>query len=583
MPPSATTGIALSRDVLRALTRAGTPEAATESVLAAIVGAFGWELGVVWRLDERTGLLVWGGDWAADASLAAIRKLNARLTFAPGVGLPGKVFETLRPDVVDDLAASTDVPRATPLLEAGLTSLIGVPMVARDGPVGVMEFASRTGWRGAEEEFAALGVVAQQLAEYLGRLRVEERLRVSEESAAQIVRAALDCIITMDHRGRIVDINPAAEETFGHPRDAAVGELLSELMIPPHLRAAHRDALDAYLEHGRARILNRRLELVGLRADGSTFPIELTVTRLGDAEPPVFAGFVRDITERHDADEQMRRTAEALQQSLLPPHLPAIPGVQLSGAYRAGAAGWRVGGDFYDVFELSDGRWGLMIGDVCGKGPEAASTTAIVRYAARAAAMRHHAPPAVLAEVNEALLADDRVTGFFTAIYACLETSGEDVVVRLAVGGHPLPLHYTDGEARVVGRPGMILGAFAVAETDEATVTLRPGEALLLYTDGVSEARLGRERFGSERVEALLVELAAADLGDLAPRLEQSLRSLTDEVSDDVAIVVVTPAARDHLTGEPPAPPRPPAAEATPALRPAGGRAAPPRRRAPRR
>jgi PAS domain S-box-containing protein len=207
--------------------------------------------------------------------------------------------------------------------------------------------------------------VGQQLGFYLGRRRVEDRLRASEESSASIVQAALDCIITMDHRGRVLDFNPAAELTFGYERDETIGELLAELIIPPEFRDAHHQALAAYVERRQASIMGHRLELVGMRRDGTQFPVELTVTRVGTREPPVFAGFIRDIGERRAAEEQLGRllereqaeraraehaeratrdVAEALQRSLLPPKLPVVPGLALGAAYRAGTVGWQVGG-----------------------------------------------------------------------------------------------------------------------------------------------------------------------------------------------------------------------------------------------
>ena len=107
---------------------------------------------------------------------------------------------------------------------------------------------------------------------------------------------ALDCIIMMDHRGKVVEFNPAAERTFGYSRDAVLGRDLADLIIPPSMRGQHRAGLARYLADGRTALLNRRIEIEAVRADGTEFPVELTVIRLPSAGPPLFTGFIRDIT-----------------------------------------------------------------------------------------------------------------------------------------------------------------------------------------------------------------------------------------------------------------------------------------------
>jgi sigma-B regulation protein RsbU (phosphoserine phosphatase) len=566
--PSSTTGSTLGRRLLRVLVSAGTTQDAVRGVLREVIEAFGWSLGVLWLLDETTGLLRWGGDWAGDDGVEELVRVCRRLTFAPGVGLPGSVFASLQPDWVEDLAdalpsdAGEEFPRADVVLRAGMRGVVDVPVVGRDGPVGVLECFGRVAQRPSPPQLEALGVAGHQLAEYMTRTRIEDRLRSTEESSASIVRAALDCIITMDHRGRVLDFNPAAEATFGYERDAVIGELLADLIIPSELRDLHHRALARYVERGEATILNRRLELTGMRADETTFPAELTVTRVGTSEPPVFAGFIRDITERRDAEEQLgrlldseheervraehaeqaaRRAAAALQRSLLPPLLPSIPGVELGAAYRSGTQGWDVGGDFYDVFELSSGNWALVVGDVCGKGLEAAAMTAMVRYAVRAAAVRHGPPSDVLRAVNDALLRDTSRGEFCTAIYACMDVSEDVPVVRLAVGGHPLPLLLdASGTVTPVGRAGTLLGAFPGAVGHDDELLLRPGELMLFYTDGVTEARTPHGMFGLDRLAALLAGCVGASAQEVAERVQSAVSAATDtQVADDLAVLAL--------------------------------------------
>ncbi|MET0201170.1 MAG: PAS domain S-box protein, partial [Gaiellaceae bacterium] len=121
-----------------------------------------------------------------------------------------------------------------------------------------------------------------------------------------ILEAALDCIVTIDDRGRVVEFNPAAEETFGYRAEEVIGREMADLIVPQHLRDQHRAGFTRYLETEEAHILGRRLELTGVRADGSEFPVELTITRIPLDGPPVFSGYVRDITERKRAEEELR-------------------------------------------------------------------------------------------------------------------------------------------------------------------------------------------------------------------------------------------------------------------------------------
>ncbi|CAA9502775.1 MAG: Serine phosphatase RsbU, regulator of sigma subunit [uncultured Solirubrobacteraceae bacterium] len=549
--------------LLRALAGARTGESATGAVLGELVKALGGRLAVLWLLDPRTGLLGWQADHSVADEPSELRDMNRRLTFAPGVGLPGRILSTLQPTWVEDVAADPDFPRADVALQAGMRSVVGGPLLAQDGLMGVVEVFSTTARQPDEQQVSDVVLVGQQLGFYLGRRRVEDRLRATEESSASIVHAALDCIITMDHRGRVVDFNPAAETTFGYDRDETIGELLAELIIPPEFRDAHHEALASYIKSRDARILGQRLELTGMRADGSQFPVELTVTRLGTYEPPVFAGFIRDISERRAAEEQLgellereqveraraeraeratRDVAEVLQRSLLPPRLPTIPGLELGAAYRAGTAGWQVGGDFYDVFKLGKGRWAIAIGDVCGKGPRAAALTAMVRYAIRNAAVREARPSDVLAALNAELLADEQGE-LVTAIYATMDIGDDETCVRMAVGGHPLPLlARADGPVTAVGRSGALLGAVESAQSYDVEFRLSPRDMLLLYTDGVTEAPVTGGRFGESRLSELVASVAGVAKRHpqhVVDHIDEAVGSARLEAGDDVALLAV--------------------------------------------
>jgi len=139
-----------------------------------------------------------------------------------------------------------------------------------------------------------------------------------EDALAQyraMVDASLDCVITMDVDGEIIEFNPAAERTFGRTREEALGADMADLILPPHLREAHREGLERYLNTEEPRILDQRVELTAMRSDGSEFPVELTVTRIDLPGPPIFTGFVRDITDRKRAEDELRDSRRRIVES----------------------------------------------------------------------------------------------------------------------------------------------------------------------------------------------------------------------------------------------------------------------------
>lgn len=237
--------------------------------------------------------------------------------------------------------------------------------------------------------------------------------------------------------------------------------------------------------------------------------------------------------ERYAAD-----LAQTLQRSLLPPALPRIPGVELAARYRPLDRS-RVGGDFYDLFALPGEQWGLVIGDVCGKGPEAAALTAAARWTVRAAALEHTSPAAVLHAVNEALLTDAARDGrFCTLIYARLRVTGPHAQCALANGGHPPPrVLRADGAVEVLRAPGPLVGLLPDAHFTDGHASLDAGDAMVLFTDGLTEARTGAstpELLGSAAVEDLLRDCRGESADQIADRLQDAARP----TRDDLAILV---------------------------------------------
>jgi PAS domain S-box-containing protein len=237
--------------------------------------------------------------------------------------------------------------------------------------------------------------------------------------------------------------------------------------------------------------------------------------------------------------EQQRAIAQTLQQSLLPDELPSPGRLAFAARYRAAGEGLDVGGDFYDVLRR-DGVLLAVVGDVCGKGPAAAAVTSLVRHTLRLAAPAA-APAAALAAVNEAVRAERRTGLFCTAAAAALlELPDGRVAVRTARAGHPPPLVLrADGTIEAMESDGMLLGWVEDVALQEMPTTLSPGDALILYTDGVVEARDGPDLFGEERLRALLAERAGADAEDLAEAVAgAAMTHARGRPRDDLAVLV---------------------------------------------
>ena len=234
--------------------------------------------------------------------------------------------------------------------------------------------------------------------------------------------------------------------------------------------------------------------------------------------------------------------AHRLQESLLPPSLPEIPGVELAARFRAAGEGNEVGGDFYDVFEVGSGQWVVIVGDVSGKGADAAAVTAQARYTLRAAALHESSPSGLLAELNEAMLrsADNGHFCTVAAVRVDLDPSGPARLVA-SIGGHPLPmLLRADGRAEALGTPGTLLGVVPDPDLTEVAVEVGSGDALVLFTDGVTEARAPEHVYGIADLAEILQSATDRDAPSLARLVESAALSARDrEPRDDIAIVVL--------------------------------------------
>ena len=296
------------RALARTLAQTADPRDAYARALGTIGEILGWRAGAVWEpaLDAG-GKLSCVETWhEGDEKSEQFISVSRGTTLETGVGLPGRVWETGEPAWIADLRDDTNFPRAAAAERAGLRSGCCLPLRSARGVVGVIEFFTADVHEPDAELLATMANLGDQIGQTVERRRDLERLQASEARHRAMLDAALDCVVTMNHEGRVVDFNPAAERTFGYAAEVVIGREMAELIVPPELRDRHRAGLRRYLDDGQPLLLDRRIEIVGMRADGNTFPVELTITRIDVPGPPMFTGYLRDITDRKQAEAELR-------------------------------------------------------------------------------------------------------------------------------------------------------------------------------------------------------------------------------------------------------------------------------------
>jgi PAS domain S-box-containing protein len=292
--------------VARILAETEQPVEVYEATLGAIGRSLGWELGSVWEVDPISGRLRCVKTWHAGEEAREFVALSERLTLSAGEGLPGRVLDSGQPAWIHDAPEDANFPRAEAARKAGLHAAFAFPLRSARGVLGVMEFFTREQRRPDPELLATVDLLGSLVGQFIARRHAEEEVRANESRLRAMLEAALDAVVTMDHQGRVVGWNHAATAIFGYHPNEVIGKEMAELIVPPSLRRAHRQGLARLLEGQRPVILDRRLELTGMRRDGTEFPVELTITRIALPGQPTFTGYLRDITERVRAEQELR-------------------------------------------------------------------------------------------------------------------------------------------------------------------------------------------------------------------------------------------------------------------------------------
>ena len=360
--------------------------------------------------------------------------------------------------------------------------------------------------------------------------------------------------------GRIVKINATLLGWLGLRREDVVGQRRFSDLLTAGGRIYHEThfapllsmqgevrsvALDLVAEGGaRLPVLVSAVAKTG--PDSEPLLIRMTVFDAGDRR-----AYERELLRaRRAADEERERLqhlATTLQLTLLPPVLPHVPGLETA-AYYHSAAAEEVGGDFYDLFPLDQDRWGFFLGDVCGKGPTAAAVTSLLRYTLRATAVYESDPVSVLTALDDGLRRQrgPGERGWCTVVFGLLTPLDAGFRVTLASGGHPPALVLrVGGEVEALDTAGgQPVGLLAEARFVAAGTVLAPGDALVLHTDGLTEARRPDGSMIDEALPGLVADLVGRDAHGLVDALAELLTSLGTGLADDAAILAFSVPAR---------------------------------------
>jgi PAS domain S-box-containing protein len=298
----------LQHAVADALAAASGVRDAYERAVRAIVTSLGWRMGAGWEMDEHTPeslrcVALWCQE---DPSLEAFAELTRSLPLSAGEGLPGLVWASRRPVWISDFAAEPSLPRHGLAREVGLHAAACFPVVSERGLVGALELFGDHPLEVDRQLLRDFELLGFQLGQLVERWRAEVAGHEVQQRHRATLAAALDCVVAMDHRGRVLEFNPAAERTFGYRGEEAVGREMAELIVPPELRERHRRGLARFLSGGTPRVLDRRIEIEAIRADGSRLPVELAITQIDVPGPPTFTAHLRDITDRKAVEAELK-------------------------------------------------------------------------------------------------------------------------------------------------------------------------------------------------------------------------------------------------------------------------------------
>ncbi len=579
------------------LSRARTPEQVAEVIVERATAGTGAASGALCLLsdDGVTMEVVHSVGYEA----VAIERFR---TFPVASDLPAS--DALRTQRIVLMGSIADRDRLYPELEgvpANNQAFAIVPVFAGDDPMGAIALGWPEPRAFTDDDVRFLDAIGQQAGQALDRARyyaTEHASAVRQgflAEASRVLSSSLDYEETLDRVARLAVPGIADSCTVYLVEDAGV-RLAVTAHADPGSEAVLRERMDlgrpstnplilGVVETGEPVVLTELtddawgqmtrdpaelevLRRLGVRS-AMAVPLSLGDRRIGVLALTIDASdrryrrsdlpFVEDLASRAAVAIENARAQEAradvvrtLQRSLLPHVLPLLPGLEVAARYHPVGGRSEVGGDFYDVFPLGRGRWGLAIGDVSGKGVMAAQLTALARYTVRTAARSEARPSGVLDVLNRSLLDHETGDRFCTIVQAFIDTAEEPVRVTLSCAGHPLPLLIdAAGTVWTLGRPGTAVGLFAAPALFDETHRLMPGETLVLYTDGIIEARAPDGSFADGLLESVLRRCHGQPADAIAAAVESAMLDFQGgHPRDDMAVLVVrspTPRFRERL------------------------------------
>ena len=412
-----------------------------------------------------------------------------------------------------------------------LTESTGLPIINEEGKL--------LKWRGVDRDITA-------------RKHFQDALIESEKRTRLIIESSLSAIVIMDSYGMITDWNYQAEKMFGWSRNEAIGQRLADLIIPPRYRNDHRKGMQTFLHTGIGPLLNKVIEHVAIRRDGSEFPVEISVSPLKLGNAYIFSGFINEITARKAAEQKIRQAevnlaiaqseikiAQRIQASLSPSAPIKSDHFEVTG-YCLPAA--QVGGDYFDYFFRSEDHLDMIIADVSGHSIGPALFMVETRSAIRTHANQLGTPSETLGVLNNFLFEDlDNADYFITLFYLQYNTTTR--CLSLANAGHPPPLLFSPdkSECRQLDAEGMILGIRKNVIFEEKTTTLAKGDLILLYTDGLTEAENpDGDFFGIERVSDIFIQYAQQPPEKIIEALLKHLKQFcqSESFNDDITLMI---------------------------------------------
>ncbi|MEZ3181929.1 SpoIIE family protein phosphatase [Streptomyces pimonensis] len=544
--------------------------------------------------DDETELEV-----RASTGLPSARQRFARVPVEAG---PGRYGSARMPAVHEDLTA---VPGAVPLLNGtGMRSVVTVPLKVEGRLTGSLGVAAETPGRYSNEEALRLQFAADRIALAVESARLGELERLRRGSLSFLVEASDLLAGTLDRDQTLALMAQMTVPTLAtwcavytiadqssepylsyvlHEDEELIDgikSLLSKIDPPDPVPAPGARVWSAPAEVAHQAALRTSMRSLGLSGGptrqvttgigptlatasavgGETVVLPLVARNrvigmltLGKPSDEHFRQEVLELAEDlsrraalalDNARLYSERTAisQSLQRSLLPPELPTIDGVEVEVIYRAAGEGNEVGGDFYDLFPISDGAYGFAIGDVCGTGPNAAAVTGLARHALRLLAREGLSGPAVLERLNSAILDEGARSRFLTLLYGEMRPQDDgSAELKVVCAGHPLPLRLRqDGTVEPAAEPQPLLGVIEDLELYEETVTLDPGDVLLCVTDGVTERREGPRMLGDDGLADVLTTCTGLTAGAVAARIMRAVERFASEPpSDDMAILAM--------------------------------------------